>query len=57
MVIASSSDGNARTTSIRRIRTLSVALPKYPAIAPMNVPTTIANPTAANPIVSETRPP
>ena len=57
MAIASSSDGNASRTSIRRISTLSVRRRRSPAIAPMIVPMKIANPTAANPIESEIRPP
>ena len=38
-----------------RIRMLSEAPPKKPAIAPMNEPMTIAKPTVMKPTCSETR--
>jgi hypothetical protein len=57
MAMARSRDGNARMTSMRRIRTLSLQPPTKPANAPMAVPRTIAKAMAANPIVSDVRVP
>ena len=57
MMIARRRLGKLSITSMKRIRMLSVRPPAYPAIAPMMVPMTIANPTVTKPIQSETRAP
>ena len=57
IAIASSNEGKARTTSMRRMSPLSAQPVTNPAIAPIAVPMTIAKVTAPSPTVSDVRAP
>ena len=54
---ARNSVGMASSASTRRIMIASVTPPKYPAMAPHSVPSTVARTAAANPTSSEICPP
>ena len=55
MAMASSKAGNASSTSMMRMITLSPVPPANPATDPKMVPMTIAAPTVAKPTISEIR--
>ena len=57
MAIASSSEGNASSTSMTRMIRLSVRPPKKPATRPSRVPMATATTTEPMPASSETRAP
>ena len=54
---ASSSDGNARKTSVTRMMTSSPAPPKYPASTPSGMPTAHANSSTSSATSGDTRAP